>query len=213
MVKVHYIFDPMCGWCYGATSLINQLDQMAGINLQLHPGGMMPATPISADFRQHILAADQRIEAQTGQPFGEAYRKKVASGEALILDSYITAQAIAAVETLGHNPVAMLKKIQQAHYQLGLPVNQPEVLAELAGELGIAAEEWRDAMQAAAASVDANIQQTRELMERFGLGGFPSMVVEKDGAFSTVTVSQFYRQPEQWQAFWDQLLSTSVAQA
>lgn len=211
MVNVHYIFDPMCGWCYGATALIGQLNQMEGVNLQLHPGGMMPATPIAADFRQHILAADKRIEQQTGQPFGEDYQKKVASGEPLILDSYITAQAIAAVESLGHDPVAMLKKIQQAHYQQGLAVYQPEVLAELAEQLGIDAQTWNDAMQGAADRVESNIQQTRRLMEQFGLGGFPSMVVEENGSWRNVSVSQFYRQPEKWQAFWEQILSSGAA--
>ncbi|EOD5239980.1 DsbA family protein, partial [Vibrio parahaemolyticus] len=25
MVTVHYFFDPMCGWCYGASPLIEAL--------------------------------------------------------------------------------------------------------------------------------------------------------------------------------------------
>lgn len=37
MVKALYIFDPMCGWCYGTASLIGQLSRMEGDQLELRP--------------------------------------------------------------------------------------------------------------------------------------------------------------------------------
>ncbi len=206
MVSVHYFFDPMCGWCYGATSLISQLNQMKGINLQLHPGGMMPAAPIGVEFRQHILASDKRIETQTGQAFGEDYLRKVASGEPLTLDSYITAQAIIAAEYLGYSAVAMLEKIQEAHYQFGLPVYLPNILSELAGRLNIESRSWIAAMEKAKDKMEKEILLTRNMMQQLGLSGFPSMAIETTGAWHSVTVSQFYRQPQAWKTFWENRL-------
>nr|WP_242674367.1 DsbA family protein [Marinobacter halodurans] len=203
----------MCGWCYGASSLIGQLDQIKGIHLQLHPGGMMQRTPISEDFRQHILASDQRIAELTGQVFGEDYLKKVAAGDPLILDSYITAQAIMATQHLGYSAVDMLEKIQRAHYQSGLPVSQPETLAELAGQLDIEVQAWSAAMDEAESKVEAEIQRTRNMMQRFNLGGFPSMLIEENGQWRNVTVSHFYRQPEQWRAFWEGMLEPGQSPA
>ena len=182
---------------------------MQGIKLRLHPGGMMQATPISADFRQHVLESDKRIEQQTGQPFGADYLKKVASGESLILDSYITAQAIIASDYLGYSTVDMLEKIQQAHYQQGLPVYQAEVLTELAGQFNVEAKDWNAAMAYAEGRVEAEIQLTRHMMQQAGLGGFPSMLIEQNGHRHTVAISQFYRRPEQWRQFWVKVLEGS----
>ena len=209
MINVHYVFDPMCGWCYGATSLIDLLHRMEGIHLTLHPGGMMEATPIGTGFRQHILEADKRIESQTGQAFGTRYLEKVASGETLVLDSFITAQAIMATELLGWSGVDMLRKIQFAHYVDGLPVYQSTILSSLAGQLGIGTDAWEDAMDKAKANLEAEITHTRELMNRFGLGGFPSLVFEADDQWHTLSISRFYGRPQEWQDFWTETLRST----
>ncbi len=57
MVTVHYFFGPMCGWCYGATSLLEAIADRSDIELKLHPGGMMANKAIEADFRQEILVS------------------------------------------------------------------------------------------------------------------------------------------------------------
>ncbi|MGB5123519.1 MAG: DsbA family protein, partial [Vibrio fluvialis] len=50
MVTAHYIFDPMCGWCYGATALMQALAAHPEVNLVMHPGGMMTRSALSDDF-------------------------------------------------------------------------------------------------------------------------------------------------------------------
>lgn len=208
MVNVHYIFDPVCGWCFGASSLISQLHEMEGVNLRLHPGGMMKLTPVSSEFRQHILESDKRIEKQTGQAFGERYLEKVAnSDETLVLGSYITAQAIIAAEHSGNCGFAMLGKIQQAHYQFALPVSQTETLAELAQQLNIPAGAWHSAMHDAKSDVGEEVQHTRKMMLQFDLGGFPSMVYERNNQWYSVPVSRFYRRSREWQSFWEEVLA------
>jgi len=209
MIKVHYIFDPMCGWCYGAASLLSQLQEMDGIGLELHPGGMIQHAPLSADFRQHVLAADQQIAKQTGQIFGEAYQAKLRSNQPMILDSYITAQAILAVASLGLAPLAMLQLIQEAHYQRGVAVSQPEQLAKLASQLGVSLATWQAAMAEAKAQLEPKINHTRALMQQFGLQGFPSFLIEQDGRWRSLSLSEFYAKPAQWQQFWQAQLASS----
>lgn len=206
MINAHYVFDPMCGWCFGATSLIEQLHRLEGVHLELHPGGMMKPAPIAMGFRQHILESDKRIESQTGQTFGKRYLEKVAGGETLILDSFITAQAIMATETLGHSGFDMLKQIQFAHYVDGLPVYQPKTLSALARQLDITTDAWEDAMKKAEANLEAEIAKTRELMDRFAMGGFPSLVVEANDQWNTLSISRFYGRPQEWQDFWKESL-------
>lgn len=207
MVRVHYIFDPMCGWCFGATSLMAELAHHPEIELVLHPGGMMQRAPISVDFRQHILQADQRITAQTGQSFGEAYLERVSSGAPLILDSYQTAQAIIAAEQVGIAAFEMLKAIQKAHYIDGKLVASEETLSELALQLGADQDAWQQAMQAASSKVDSQVANTRGLMEQYGQGGFPSLLVEQQGQMRSVRPSDFYGQSQRWKSFWQQVVN------
>ncbi len=50
MVKVHYFYDPMCGWCYGATALLETLLASDNLELIYHPGGMINRQTISPSF-------------------------------------------------------------------------------------------------------------------------------------------------------------------
>ena len=46
---LHYIFDPMCGWCYGASAALAAVADRAGVRLNLLP--RCPdwgATPVAA---------------------------------------------------------------------------------------------------------------------------------------------------------------------
>ncbi|WP_332419319.1 DsbA family protein [Vibrio metschnikovii] len=210
MVKVHYFFDPMCGWCFGASPLLETLAEMPIITLKLHPGGMLPRSELAAEFRAHILEADQQISLVTGQVFGEAYRSRIASKQPLIVDSYLTAQAIIAAEELQGLGLAMLKKIQQAHYQQGLTVAEPEVLAQLASQLGIEHDKWHNAMQQAKSDLPSTIANSKQLMAQYQLRGFPSMMIElANGQWRSVQPSAYYGKPEAWQAFWQSMVASS----
>lgn len=207
MTNIHYIFDPMCGWCYGAASLIEQLSDIENVTLNLHPGGMIERSPLSDDFRKHVRQADQHIAQQTGAKFGDEYIAKITNGEPVILDSYITAQAILAAQSWGKAGIAMLKKIQQAHYQQGLPVAEQKTLLAFAQELGIEASHWEQAMLNAKAALEETINQTHGLMDKLNVAGFPSLAYEKNGQWHKVPVSSFYNKPQKWSEFWQQVIT------
>jgi len=203
MVKVHYFFDPMCGWCYGATSLLAAIAANSEIALELHPGGMIDNRAIEPDFRNHILASDQRIAQMTGAEFGEGYIQRVKSGDEMVLDSFITARAILTAQQLGVAPLEMLKAIQSAHYFQGKQVNRPEVLQELAASLGLEAAEWQKAFTANQNTERAEIQKSHQLMQKLQVQGYPTLIVEKDHEFIVLPHSRFYGRPEEWGAFLD----------
>lgn len=208
MKTVHYIFDPMCGWCYGASPLIESLNAMPELHLSLHPGGMLTRQTIADPFRQHILKADERIAQITGQYFGQAYRERLHHHEPLILDSYITAQAILAADTSQNLGFSMLKKIQEAHYQDGKTVAESATLAQLAQELGINADDWSLAMKHVATSLEGTIQRTRTLMEEWQLSGFPSMMIEyTDGKLQFVPLNHYYNDTPSWLHFWETIIN------
>lgn len=55
MTNIHYFYDPMCGWCYGATSLVQAIEENPSMKLIYHPGGMIKKSSLSRQFKQHIM--------------------------------------------------------------------------------------------------------------------------------------------------------------
>src|SRR3990167_9279118 len=76
---VTYLFDPLCGWCYGASPVIQQLGLQTNIQLELAPSGLFAGggRTMDAAFADFAWSNDVRIAKLTGQRFTEAYRANV----------------------------------------------------------------------------------------------------------------------------------------
>ncbi|PHI34658.1 protein-disulfide isomerase [Pseudoalteromonas sp. GCY] len=203
MVKVHYFFDPMCGWCYGATSLLDAIAANSDLKLELHPGGMIANQSIEKAFRSHILTSDARIASITGSQFGKGYIQRVKSNDPMILDSYITARAIITAEQLGIAPLNMLKTIQHAHYVEGKQVNRTEVIEGLAVELGLDKNHWQRAMLANQGTEQTNIAQSRLLMQKLQVTGYPTLILEKHETSVKLPHTAYYGKPDAWRQLID----------
>lgn len=202
-VTVHYFYDPLCGWCFGAGPLIEHLAERDDIELILHPGGLFDSRVIDKASRQHFLDSDQRIHALSGVIFGDAYQTKMRHAEHVVLDSIVPIRAILAAGQCGKSALAMLKRIQLAHYQQGETVHDEKVLTGLAAEMGIPAEIWHQAL--ITADEGAVIARTANLMMQHQLRGYPSMTVEQDGQLKHISLQAYFGKPAEWAAYWDSL--------
>lgn len=194
--QLHYIYDPLCGWCYGATRLVAAAENVAGLDLVLHGGGLWPKpTQLPDDMRSYIKQADARVGAMNGVPYGDAYLSGLLFDPDLILESRPTIAAILAAEACGQGSgLEMLRQIQTAHYVEGRHVVRADVLEELAGRIGIERSDFTAAVSRV--PVDAHIAETRRLMARVGAGGFPTFVLEVDGQLYPVPHNNFAGNPE-----------------
>ena len=126
---LHYIYDPLCGWCYGAKPLI---DAARGIvPVVAHGGGMMTGAqrrPVSAQLRDYVMPHDQRIAEYTGQPFGEAYFEGLLRDTTAVFDSAPPITAVLAAEQLGGRGLELLGRLQTAHYVEGRRISDKDVL-------------------------------------------------------------------------------------
>jgi putative protein-disulfide isomerase len=200
IMELHYIFDPLCGWCYGASTLVETLAQRlpAQMPLRLWPGALFPEpVELEAGMRAHIVSADQRIAQLTGVEFGEAYLARVGNpANAVTLWSVPVIAAIAAAPQEAQ--LDMLYALQRAHYVQGRDLADMATLAEVARESGLdgAAFDARMRDPAHAQATSQWISQARALMARTGAGGFPSFSVEKDGKMMRVDHQSAYADPE-----------------
>ncbi|KRV85671.1 DsbA family protein [Aeromonas veronii] len=193
---LHYVYDPLCGWCYGAAPLLQVAATIAGLKIELHAGGLWMGSrrqPMGEALRDYVRPHDQRIEALTGQHFGERYFNELLLREGCLLDSEPPIRAVLAVTALGGDGLVMLLRIQQFHYRDGIWIGEPAFLATLAAEQGIAAEAFQQAYLQA--PLLQHLADSQGWMKRLGGQGYPTLGLMHNGKVSAVRVADFLGDP------------------
>ncbi|NLR75660.1 DsbA family protein [Leeia aquatica] len=192
---LHYVYDPLCGWCYAASPLVKAA-VANGIGIKLHGGGLWGIpTSLVAEKRSHIQMNDQRIAELTGLPFEPAYLNKLLDDPATIFWSHPTIAAVLAAGALRNGAdLDMLHAIQTGHYVQGRKVVEEGVLANLAIQIGLAADDFATTIRNI--HVAEHIHNSRHLMTLHGIKGFPGFVLEHEGRFTRVRHERFYGNPE-----------------
>ena len=191
---LHYIYDPLCGWCYAAEPLVAAAAD-TGIAIRLHGGGLWdPAIHASEAKRRSMRETDARIAHLTGQQFGQAYLQGLLVDPTSIWWSRPTIAAVLAAEALQADcGLAITAAIQHAHYVEGRPVVDDGVLVEAAVTVGLDRSAFAEALRSA--PVDQHIHATRRLMRSHGLQGFPSFLLECDGRIARLPHEGCYGRP------------------
>jgi len=186
--QIGYLFDPLCGWCYGASARIKALTELQGLNLTLMPTGLFANadTPWMDDaFAAYVWAADQRIARLTGQHFSENYRNKVLTDRTSRLNSGPATLALTAVaRTAPTRELDALRAIQTARYVEGRDITATPVLAQILQDLTLndAASKLQANNSDLIVANNARIKAAQVQMRRFGVDGVPALVVDEGKA-------------------------------
>lgn len=195
--QLHYINDPLCGWCYAAAPLISAAAEIPQLNIQLHCGGLWineHRRPLGKALRDYVKPLDERIQLLTGQPFGERYFNELLLDSSRVLDSEPLIHAMLAVEKAGGSALTMLQRIQQTHYRDGIWTGSVAVLAELAAEQHISAEQFIRAKEQV--NVVAHMAATQKLMARLGVSGYPNIALQQDDNWQLISLNSFLGKPD-----------------
>ena len=182
-----YLFDPLCGWCYGASATIQQLGQQPNIQLELLPSGLFSGggRTMDAAFADYAWSNDVRIAKLTGQRFTEAYRNQVLGHHGSRFDSAAATQALTAVSlTEPQRELETLKALQEARYVQGLDICDAAVVGKLLRDAGLAAaaERLLSGEPELSQTNAARVQRAQRLMHALGAQGVPALVVtSQDG--------------------------------
>lgn len=181
LVTVYY--DPLCGWCYGATPSVRKLGEQPGLNIELVPSGLFAgsnARAMDARFAEYAWSADQRIQRLTGQQFSDRYREQVLADRTARLDSRPATVALTAVAlTDPTRELDALEAIQEARYVEGRDVTDFAVLAAIMADLGLERVAPRVAAPDSAllAAYEARTAKARRDLQALGATGVPTLVV------------------------------------
>lgn len=181
-VNVTYLFDPLCGWCYGASPAIKKLSELADISLTPIPTGMFAdgARRIDAAFASYAWSNDMRIEKLTGQKFTDDYRVNVLGKVGSTFDSSAMTLALSAVKlTQPDRLLQALIAFQEARYVQGINTSEIEQANRLLLELGLsrAADLIASQDKELLELNTAQVTKAQNLMRALGIQGVPALVV------------------------------------
>jgi putative protein-disulfide isomerase len=199
---LHYLFDPLCGWCYGATPTVSRLLESSGIGLQPLPTGLFSgagARPMDDAFAAYAWSNDQRIERLTGQRFSERYRERILGNRQQLFDSGPATVALTAVAlTDPARELEALKAIQQARYVDGSDVTSLAALADLLRAIGLEEAAARAAHPDAdlLGASRARVGRGQALMREFGARGVPTLIVQSGAKRRVLDHAAAYSNPQ-----------------
>ena len=182
-MHVTYLFDPLCGWCYGAAPALDKLAELDGFTIEVAPTGLFAgegARPMNEMFAAYAWQNDQRISRLTGQVFSQSYRDGVLGGIGSMFDSAPATLGVMAVGfTQSGEEREALKALQNARYIDGRNNSELAVVADILDRAG-----WPEAAACVRARGDAllgvyrqRIERARRLMAEFRLDGVPALLV------------------------------------
>jgi putative protein-disulfide isomerase len=199
---LHYLFDPLCGWCYGATPAVTALSEAADIRIEPLPTGLFSgdgARPMDDAFADYAWSNDQRIERLTGQRFTPRYRTQVLANRERLFDSGPATVALTAVSlTEPTKELNALKAIQSARYVDGRDITDVPTLIDVLKQL-----ELVDAAslleRRSPELLQANHTRTAKAttwMRELGAHGVPAFILQSGTERSLLHASAIYTHPD-----------------
>ncbi|WP_102784084.1 DsbA family protein [Thalassospira sp. GB04J01] len=183
-MQLSYLYDPLCGWCYGALPAMTRLSKLPDVSVTLLPTGLFAghgARVMDENFASYAWKNDQRIAKLTGQVFSTAYQNNVLKTPGGSFDSGPAGLALTAVQmTAPKHTLTVLKAFQNARYVDGLDNTNNDILIKILRDfdLASAADLFAHPTNELHATYQDTTQEAQRLMQRFGLNGVPSLLIE-----------------------------------
>ncbi len=179
--KLLYFADPMCSWCWGFSPAIHEVaTKFTDIPVEIHVGGLRAGNTkiMDKDQRLYILNHWFNVNEASGQPFDFAFNMP----EGFIYNTEPACRAVKAMQQL--NPSQALdyfSSIQEAFYAKNADVTNSEILAELATEYDVTAQQFELAFKSE--EIKQQTQNDFILTQQMRVNGFPSVIGQNEQGY------------------------------
>jgi putative protein-disulfide isomerase len=179
--KILYIMDPLCGWCYGFSGVMQQVQEnyKDRLGFAVIPGGMMTGARVQpvSEMAQYILGAYTRVEEYSGAKFGAPYLDMLREGSE-ISNSEPPCRAIHTFQTIKpEEGLNFAHKLQLKQFVQGKSFNDEQTYRELATEFGLDEDEFIAKMESE--EMRYGTTQDFQWAQAAGITGFPCTVLQK----------------------------------
>jgi putative protein-disulfide isomerase len=196
---LHYLYDPFCGWCYGAAPMVSAAREIPDLKIQAHGVGLLSGDKVqmmSPEWVDFVRPHEARIHAFSKQQFGDAYVHGVQEHQDVLLDSSPPIAAMLVAEEFDGRGVAMLKRLQTAYYQEGRAIADHVVIGEIAEELSYGRHVFLTRLEAVLTSnVNDHIALSNDMLKTLNMRGFPAFAVEIDGELHNLPLGRYFSRP------------------
>lgn len=185
-MKIIYIWDALCGWCYGFGSVLAPfLAEHPELNVEVLSGGLFvneDSRPIS--HYPDMPGINERISQVYDVAFGPAYQELLERGTE-VLDSYRPAVALSVFKGLSpaQNHIAMAKAIQQAFYVDGRSLSDINTYLRIAQAYQLDVPQIKERITQAWANPEEYMAEEFARVQALQVETFPTLLLEHDGRY------------------------------
>ena len=189
-MKVIYVYDALCGWCYGFSEVMNQFSEKYKntTDFEVISGGMITGNRIGpiGEVAPYISWAYKDVEKATGVKFGEKFLNETLKDGKAIFTSIPPAIAMSVFKTLmPDESIKFASKLQKAIYYDGIEPEKLEAYSAIAKSFGANEQQFLEAMKDTSnlKLAQNDFQKSKEL----GVKGFPSVFVLANGTYHKIS--------------------------
>jgi putative protein-disulfide isomerase len=185
-----YVYDPMCGWCYGFDPVMEQVAKEWGdrFHFVVVSGGMITGDRqgvIAPQMAEYILNTVPRLEKMTGVKFGEVFLKTLREGT-YYASSERPSRAMAVFRELyPEQAIRFAHAMQKELFLKGNSLQEDATYRSLCKDFGLDADTFLKALDALPATTAA--QKDFALSAQLGVSGFPAVIGVRDGKAVALT--------------------------
>lgn len=178
-----YFFDPLCGWCYGFSPVMEAFHQRYAdrLDFEVIAGGMVRGDRVGpiGEVAGYIHQAYKTVEERTGVRFGQGFLEGILQPGTEVFSSVPGAIALAVFKQFRHaDAVPFAGAMQRAIYDQGMAPTDVQGYGKLAAPFGWEEEAFVAHMNQPAAkeAAEEGFQQTGAI----GVQGFPTVIYFND---------------------------------
>ncbi|GAA0873049.1 DsbA family protein [Gangjinia marincola] len=188
-MRLYYIYDALCGWCYGFSPVIQEFckTHKDDFKAEVISGGMITGNRIGpiGEVAGYISEAYKVVEDRTGVKFGEGFLNGILAEGTAIFTSIPSAIAMSILkQEQPEAQIAFAAALQNSIYDTGIKPKDLDAYADLLASFGLDREE---------ALIKMNQKEYREAAEAdfkfaasLGVSGFPTLVLKHNDKYYAI---------------------------
>ena len=185
-MKILYVYDALCGWCYGFSDVISRFHEKynSSLDFEVISGGMVVGGRVGeiGKVASYISSAYKDVERISGVKFGSKFLDSTLKDGKTIFTSTPPAIAMSIFKEINKNKqVQFACELQKAIYFEGLAPKNLETYVHVVSIFGIDAQSFVLKMKNQRYKLLA--EKDFRLTATLGLSGFPSVLLKLDGTY------------------------------
>jgi putative protein-disulfide isomerase len=175
-----YVYDALCGWCYGFSNTLLQFAQnhQAELNTTVLSGGMVIGDRVGpiGEKAPYIKTAYKDVEERTGVRFGQPFLDDVLNEGKTIFDSVPPGIAMTVFKSKSpDHHLEFAADLQKGVYHDGKAPTEMSWYGEVAGKYGLDVANFISDMEEDRFR-DQTFKEFKQVQE-WGINGFPTVVL------------------------------------